>query len=295
MIYPVVRDLAGDRIPVAVACRVLGVSTSGYYAWLDRPPGPRRRADLELVEIIRGVHHRSGRTYGSPRVQAELRAGHGLRVGRARVARLMRAAGLTGVTHQRRRRPSTIPDPHATPAADLVERDFTATGPDRLWVSDITQHPTGEGWVYCAVILDAYSRRVVGHSIADHARADLVTDALTMACRRRRPAPAVTVFHSDHGAQYTSWTVTTQLEAAGLRPSMGTVGDCYDNALAESFFATLQAELLDQHPWPHRDQLQQAIFEWIETWYNPRRRHSALDYHSPNDYERTHNPAATAA
>jgi putative transposase len=295
MIYPLVRELAADRIPVTVTCRVLGVSDSGYYAWRERPPSPRQRRDLELVEIIREVHTRSGHTYGAPRVHAELRLAHGLRIGRARVARLMREAGLIGLAHRPRRRPGTIRDPHATPAADLVEREFTAPEPDQLWVSDITQHPTDEGWVYCAVILDVYSRRVIGYAIAEHARADLVADALAMACRRRRPIPGTTVFHSDHGAQYTSWAFTTQLTAAGLRPSMGTVGDCYDNALAESFFATLQTELLDQHPWTHRHQLEQAIFEWIETWYNPRRRHSALDYHSPNDYERTHTPAASAA
>ncbi|MCH6172499.1 IS3 family transposase [Pseudonocardia alaniniphila] len=295
MIYPVVRELAVDRIPVAVACRVLRVSTSGYYAWRDRPSPPRRRADRELTEIISTVHARSGRTYGSPRVHAELRHQHGLRIGRARVARLMRTHGLTGASAQRRHRPSTIRDPHATPAPDLVERDFTAAEPDQLWVSDITQHLTGEGWVYCAVILDVYSRRVIGWSIAEQARTELITDALTMACQRRHPTPGRTVFHSDHGAQYTSWAFTTQLAAAGLHASMGTVGDCYDNALAESFFATLQTELLDRRPWHHRRHLEQAIFEWIETWYNPRRRHSALDYHSPNDYEQTHTHAAPAA
>lgn len=295
MIYPLVHELAADRIPVTVACRVLNVSTSGYYAWLERPPAPRQQANLELVEVIRQVHTNSGSTYGSPRVHAELRIEHSLRVGRARVARLMREAGLTGRAPRRRYRPSTIRDPHATPATDLVGRDFTATGPDQLWVSDITQHPTSEGWVYLAVILDVYSRRVIGYSIAEHARAELVTTALAMAFRHRQPTRDTTVFHSDHGAQYTSWAATTQLAAAGLRQSMGTVGDCYDNALAESFFATLQTELLDRYHWTYPHQLEQAIFIWIETWYNPRRRHSALDYQSPNDYEQTHKPAATAA
>ncbi|MFD1522925.1 IS3 family transposase [Pseudonocardia yunnanensis] len=198
---------------------------------------------------------------------------------------------------QRRHRPSTIRDPHAIPAPDLVERDFTAAEPDQLWVSDITQHLTDEGWAYCAVILDVYSRsrRVIGYSIAEHARTELITNALTMACQRRHPTPGRIVFHSDHGAHYTSWAFTTQLAAAGLHASMGTVGERYDNALAESFFATLQTELLDRRPWHHRHHLEQAIFEWIETWYNPRRRHSALDYHSPNDYEQAHTQAAPAA
>jgi putative transposase len=311
MIYPVVRELAADHFPVAVTCRVLRVSTSGYYAWLDRPPSPRSRANVELVEIIREVHDRSRQTYGSPRVHAELRLGHGMAVGRNRVARLMAAHGLVGVHRRRYRHGCTRQDPAATPFPDLVQREFRAERPDALWVSDITEHPTGQGRLYCAVVLDAYSRRVVGWSIAEHLRTELVTDALEMACLRRntRPHPPTshhspdrpdtattnTVFHSDHGAQYTSWAFGKRLRSAGLLGSMGTVGDCYDNALAESFFATLQNELLDRRAWATRPELANAIFEWIEAWYNPARRHSALDYHSPIHYEQTHNPAAPAA
>jgi putative transposase len=300
MIYPVVHQLAADQqIPVAVACRVLKVSTSGYYGWRDRPVSPRERSNLELVEIIRDIHRDSRHTYGSPRVHAELRLGQGIRVGRARVERLMRTHRIVGV-HRRRRRGCTVRDPHTEPSTDLVQRQFWAERPDALWVSDITQHRTGEGWVYCAVVLDAYSRRIVGWSIADHLRTELIVDALEMACLRRRPpagrdtSPA-TVFHSDHGSQYTSWAFGQRLRRAGLLGSMGSIGDCFDNALAESFFSSLQVELLDRQSWATRQQLANAIFEWIEAWYNPRRRHSALDYLSPVDYERVHTPAAAAA
>lgn len=292
MIYPVVRELAVDRIPVAVACRVLGVSSSGYYAWLDRPASPREQSSLQLVEVIRDIHAASRGTYGSPRVHAELRLGRGLRVGRARVERLMRIHQIVGV-HRRRRAGCTVRDPAAQSSADLVNRQFSADRPDALWVSDITQHRTGHGWVYCAVVLDAFSRRVVGWSIADHLRSELVVDALEMACQRRKPRG--TVLHSDHGSQYTSWAFGQRLRRAGLLGSMGSIGDCFDNALAESFFSSMQVELLDRHHWTTRQHLANAIFEWIEAWYNPHRRHSALDYLSPVDYERAHTLAVTAA
>ena len=220
MIYPVVHELATDHVPVAVACRVLRVSTSGYYAWRDRPVSPRERSNLELVEIIRDIHRDSRETYGSPRVHAELRLGQGIRVGRARVERLMRTHRIVGV-HRRRRGGCTVRDPHAEPSSDLVQRQFRADRPDALWVSDITQHRTGQGWVYCAVVLDAYSRRIVGWSIADHLRTELIVDALEMACLRRRPpvgrdtSPA-TVFHSDHGSQ-TRLNRWTQHRLGGVR------------------------------------------------------------------------------
>ena len=294
MIYPVVRELAADGVPVPTSCRVLDVSTSGYYDWRERPTSPRERANLELVEVIRTIHDDSRGTYGSPRVHAELRLGApGLPVGRTRVERLMRVHGIIGV-HRRRRGGCTRRDPAAVPSSDLVERRFRAERPDQLWCCDITQHRTGEGWLYCAVVLDVYSRRVIGWSIADHLRSEIVVDALEMACWRRPPAGQNTVVHSDHGSQYTSWAFGQRLRAAGLLGSMGTVGDCFDNALAESFFSSLQVELLDRRTWATRRQLSNAIFEWIEAWYNPRRRHSALGYRSPIDYE-TLQPAATAA
>jgi putative transposase len=294
MIYPVVRELAADHIPVAVACRVLNVSTSGYYAWRDRPTPARRHADLQLVEVIRDIHTRSRQTYGSPRVHAELRLGRGIRVGRKRVERLMREHRIVGV-HRRRRGGCTVRDPDSTATADLVNRRFVADRPDALWVSDITQHRTDQGWVYCAVVLDTYSRRVVGWSIADHLRTELVVDALEMACLRRRSRTAGTVVHSDHGSQYTSWAFGQRLRQAGLLGSMGSIGDCFDNALAESFFSSMQVELLDRQRWRTRQELANAIFEWIEAFYNPLRRHSGLDYLSPIDYERAHTPAASAA
>jgi len=296
MIYPVVAELAGDGVPVATACRVLHVSTSGYYAWRDRPTSTRERSNLELVEVIRTIHADSRGTYGSPRVHAELRLGAPQRaVSRKRVERLMRAHGIVGV-HRRRRGGCTRRDPDAAPSSDLVERRSRAEGPDQLWCTDITQHRTGQGWLYCAVVVDVFSRRVVGWSIADHLRAEIVIDALQMACWRRKPAAAgrSTVVHSDHGSQYTSWAFGQRLRAAGLLGSMGSIGDCFDNALAESFFSSLQVELLDRQTWTTRTQLANAIFEWIEAWYNPRRRHSALGYRSPVDYENLQ-PAATAA
>ena len=299
MIYPVVGELAADGVPVATACRVLHVSTSGYYAWRDRPTSARERANLELVEVIRTIHADSRGTYGSPRVHAELRLGAPqLAVSRKRVERLMRAHGLVGV-HRRRRGGCTRRDPDATPSSDLVDRQFRADGPNQLWCTDITQHRTGEGWLYCAVVVDVFSRRVVGWSIADHLRAEIVVDALEMACWRRKPAARAagqsTVVHSDHGSQYTSWAFGQRLRGAGLLGSMGSVGDCFDNALAESFFSSLQVELLDRQTWATRSQLANAIFEWIEAWYNPRRRHSALGYRSPVDYENLQPAAATAA
>jgi putative transposase len=280
---------------IAFACEFFGVSTSGFYEWrrAQAEPCARRCEDLELRATIREIHRQSRGTYGSPRVHAELRLGQGVRVGRKRVERLMRAEGLQGVT-RRRRRGTTRRDPAAVPNDDLVARKFTPEGPNQLWVADITEHPTDEGKVYCAVVLDAWNRQVIGWSIADHLRAELVVDALDMACWRRRPDPGQTVHHSDHGAQYTSWAFGQRLRSAGLLGSMGTVGDALDNAVAESFFATLQTELLDRHHWSSRRQLAQAIFEWIEVFYNQQRRHSTLDMHSPVTYDTTHRRAPAA-
>ena len=254
-------------LPVATCCRVMRVSTSGFYAWLAQPVSPRDLDDAYLTNTIVDIHRISRCSYGSPRVHAELRLGVGVRCGRKRVERLMRQAGIAGI-YRRRRQGCTRRDRDAEPAADLVERAFDPTEPDRLWMMDITEHPTGDGKVYLAVVLDAFSRMVVGWSIADHMRAELVVDALQMAIWRRRP-PAGTVAHSDHGAQYTSWAFGRRLRAAGLLGSMGSIGDCFDNSVVESFFGTLQLELLDQHHWTDRRQLASAIFEWIECWYNP--------------------------
>ena len=277
-------DAEKANYPITVMCEVLGVSESGFHDWRTREPSPRAIANAALLETIQEIHRMSRGTYGSPRVWAELRLGAGMRVNRKRVERLMRLHGLEGV-YRRRRRGCTKANPAARPAEDLVNRRFEASGPDRLWVMDVTEHPTGDGKVYLAVVLDAWSRRVVGWSIADHLRAELVCDALDMATWRRRPPRDQTITHSDHGCQYTSWAFGQRLRAAGLLGSMGSVGDAYDNALAESFFGTLQLELLDRHQWRTRRELALAIFEWIEAWYNPRRRHSSISDLAPIEHE----------
>jgi putative transposase len=228
-----------------------------------------------------------------PRVHAELRLGLDVQVARKRVARLMRAAGLQGC-HRRRHHGLTRRDPQAAAAPDLVGRQFSPPGPDRLWVADITQQRTGEGWLYLAVVLDAFSRRIVGWSMADHLRTELVLDALDMAIAQRQPTPGL-VHHTDHGCQYTSLAFGRRLEQAGLIASMGTVGDALDNAVAESFFATLECELLDRFAWPTRQTLRTAVFDFIEVFYNRQRRHSTLDYLTPVDYEHEHPSPAPAA
>jgi len=226
MIYPVVRDLAARDIPVATAGRVLKVSTSGYYAWVTRPASPRDLADAYLSNDIVEIHRAAHGTYGARRVHAELALGQGVHVGRKRVERLMHGAGRQGI-HRRRLRGCTRRDKAAVPSQDLVLREFNPAEPDRLYVADITQHPTTEGWYYLAVVLDCFSRRVVGWAMADHLRSELVVDALQMAIWQRRPAPGA-IHHSDHGSQYTSWAFGHRLRDAGLLGSMGTIGDCYD-------------------------------------------------------------------
>ena len=270
--------------PIATMCRVLGVSPAGYHAWRRRPPSARAGADAALLERIRSIHAASHGTYGVPRIHAELRAS-GHRIGRKRVARLMRAAELAGISRRKGIR-TTRREPEARPAADLVERNFTATAPDQLWVADITSIPTWAGFLYLAVVLDAFSRRVVGWSMADHLRAALVLDALEMALWQRRPTGVI--HHSDQGSQYTSLAFGKRCREAGVRPSMGSVGDAYDNAMCESFFATLECELLDRRRFHSQAEARMAVFGFLEGWYNPRRRHSALGYLSPLEYERNH-------
>ena len=283
MIHTFIARACAD-LPVRTCCRVMKVSTSGFYAWQANPVSDRDLDDARLTSTIVDIHKMSRRSYGSPRVHAELKLGLDVRCSRKRVERLMREAGIVGI-HRRRRRGCTVRDPLATPNDDLVDRNFDPDSPDRLWVMDVTEHPTPEGKVYLAVVLDAFSRRVVGWSIAGHARAELVVDALQMAIWRRRPPTGQTVAHSDHGSTYTSWAFGRRLRGAGLLGSMGSIGDCFDNSVAESFFGTLQLELLDEHRWTSRAQLANAIFEWIEGWYNPKRRHSYCKMLSPVDYE----------
>jgi transposase InsO family protein len=268
--------------PIVLLCRVLGVARSAYYAWARREVAARARADADLTAQIAAVHARSRRTYGAPRVHAELRAA-GVRCARKRVARLMRAAGLVGC-HRRRRVRTTVADPAHTPAPNLVARDFAAPAPDRLWLGDITYLPTGEGWRSLAILLDAHSRRVVGWAMADHLRTALALDALAMALQARRPPPGL-VHHTDRGCQYTAAAYREALAARGLVCSMSRAGDCLDNAMAESFFATLKAEVAEARPWPTRAAARTAIFEWLEVWYNRQRRHAALNYLPPVAFE----------
>jgi putative transposase len=268
---------------VPMLCRLLGVSRSGYYAWRRRPPSERARFDAVLSEKIEMIHRNSRATYGAPRVHAELQA-IGIRCSRKRVARLMRRAKLRGCLRGRRIRTTHRVALQQAAAPDLVGRNFASEQPDRLWVADITYVRSKEGFVYLAFILDACSRKVVGWSMATHLRSELVIDALQMAIARRKPSPGL-VHHSDRGVQYTSLSFGKTLEDEGLLPSMGRAGSAYDNALAESFVATLKTELLYRSSWPSRQVVRTAIFEYIEGFYNTRRRHSALGYLSPAEFE----------
>ncbi len=267
---------------VRVMCRVLGVSSSGYYDWLDRAPSARAVADAHLTERIKAHHLASRCTYGAPRIHADL-AEEDIHVGRKRVARLMRTAGIAGVS-RRKKQGTTKRDRTAQPVPDLVDRNFTADAPDQLWVADITYIPTWAGFLYLAVVVDAWSRRVVGWSMATHLRTELVLSALEMALWRRRPEGVI--HHSDQGCQYTSIAFGQRCREAGVRPSTGSVGDCFDNAMAESFFATLECELLDRQRFKTQREARMAVFDFIEGFYNPHRRHSGLGQLSPVNYER---------
>jgi putative transposase len=269
------------EFPIATMARVLGVSPSGYYAWRSRPASAHAASDTALLRRIRTIHTASHGTYGAPRVHAELQA-EGTAVARKRVARLMRSAGLRGIS--RRRFPTTTQrEPSHRPANDLVGRDFRAAAPNRLWVADITYVPTAAGFLFLAVVLDVWSRRIVGWAMATDLRTRLVLDALDMAVTTRKPADVV--HHSDQGSQYTSVAFGLRCREAGVRPSTGSVGDAYDNAMAEAFFATLECELLDRRSFRSQAEARMAVFAFIEGFYNPTRRHSALGYLSPIEYE----------
>jgi putative transposase len=264
-------------------CRVLGVSRSGFHAWQARPPSARAREDERLTERIREIHRANRRVYGAPRIHAELRMADGVRVSRKRVERLMRAAGVSGMVARRRGR-TTIRVPGVRVCEDLVDRAFLAAAPNRLWVADITYLRTWEGWLYLVAVQDIFSRRIVGWAMADHMRTELVCDALQMALAQRRPAPGL-IWHSDQGSQFVSLAFGQQARAAGIAQSMGSRGDCFDNAVAESFFATLKKELVHGRTWPSKAELRTEVFEYIEIFFNRRRRHSTLGMLSPADYE----------
>ena len=269
---------------LAAMCRTLGLSTSGYDDWLRRRPSERSRRDEELRVRIMVIWRESDETYGSPRIHAALRA-EGERVGRKRVARLMKELGIEGVTRRRFRTGTTKRDAQARPAPHLVQRGFSANGPDQLWVADITYVPTWAGWLYVAVVLDAWSRRIVGWAMAPQMQTRLVVDALGMAVSRRQPKGEV-VHHSDQGSQYTSLAFGERCREAGIAQSMGSVGDAYDNAMCESFFATLECELIDRRSFATMSEARREVFRFIEGFYNTRRLHSALGYTSPANFER---------
>lgn len=278
--------MSENRVGYAVRpmCRLLEVSASGFYAWRNRAPSARDRRDAELLDAVRAIHATSRGTYGVPRVHAELRA-RGVCIGRKRVGRLMRAAGLQGVS-RRREFATTVRDPEARTAPDLVNRNFRVSTPNRLWVADITYIGTPVGFLYLAVVLDAWSRRVVGWAMATRLCKQIVLDALAMAVRQRQPRDVI--HHSDHGSQYTSIAFGERCRLAGVRPSMGSVGDCYDNAMCESFFASLECELLDRKRFASPAQARAEVFSYIEGFYNPHRRHSSIGYLSPANVEKCH-------
>jgi putative transposase len=269
--------------PVRQMCRLLRVSVSGFYAWRDRPMSQRRSTDVALLACIQAIHRKSRGYYGAPNIHAELREEHGTRVGCKRVARLMRGAGLKGVSPTAFVR-TTTSEAGAAVHMDLVNRRFRATSADQLWVADVTYIPTWAGYLYLAIVLDVFSRKVVGWSMQDHLRTELVLAALNAAIVQRRPKNVI--HHSDHGSQYTSECFGKRCQQVNVVPSMGTVGDAYDNAMAESFFATLEREVLSRRTFKTHAEARMAIFEWIEGWYNPHRRHSGIGRLSPNNFER---------
>lgn len=275
-----IDQIASGSHDVKTACELLDVSRAGYYHWKDRPLSARAIRNAWLTDMIVEIHAASRGTYGAPRVHAELRLGRGVIVGHNQVAALMRSQGLVGLPLKRRFRKVS----RAITSADLVERSFDRERPNQLWVTDITEHRTREGKLYCCVVLDAHSRRVVGWSIDAAATATLTTNALSMAIENRRP-PQGLVIHSDHGTQFTSWAFTHRAQRSGLLPSMGTVGDCYDNAVIESFWGRMQTELLNRQRWRTRVELANAIFEYLEIFHNRQRRHSSIGMLTPIEYE----------
>jgi putative transposase len=280
------RLIAAEKAnhPIGLLCELLGVSRSGFHAWQRRAPSDRQLSDAWLLEQIKQIHAANRKVYGAPRIHAELRIGRGIRVGRKRVERLMRSAGISGLVPKRRGR-TTFRVPGVRVADDLVERDFKPPRPNVLWVADITYLRTWEGWLYLAAVQDAFSRRIVGWSMANHMRSDLVVDALRMAVARRQPEAGL-IHHSDQGSQYVSLAFGQTARDQGIAVSMGSKGDCFDNAVAESFFATLKKELVNRDSWPARDELRTAVFDYIEIFYNATRRHSTLGMLSPDEYEK---------
>jgi putative transposase len=276
----VIDSLVDTGLPAKVCCRVLGVSSPGYYKYRKRPLSATQMCRQWLTGLIREVHVASRGTYGSPRVHAELKLGMEVAVSERLVAILMHNAGVSGLPG-----PAKVKRLHGVVTADdLVNRKFHRIAPNELWVTDITEHPTREGKVYCCCVLDTFSRRIVGWSIDSIQNSNLVVNALDMAIKNRDPEPGGVV-HADHGTQFTSWVFTEKIRSAGLMPSFGTVGDGLDNAMMESFWGSMQIELLNRQRWKTRVELANAMFDYIEIFYNRQRRHSGLAYRSPIEFE----------
>jgi len=292
--FPLVDELRAHHA-VSLACSVLKVTPQGYYAWRKRLqcPGPRRRQDQRLYGPILALYARSRDTYGAPRIQSRLRIEEDIRIGQKRAARLMRELGIRGVSKGPRRPRTTTPDATAPPAPDRLNRDFSASRPDEKWCADITYVPTREGYLFLGVVMDCYSRRIVGWSMRDNLEAELVADAIAMGVARRRPEPGL-IHHSDRGSQYTSMLVGKTLRDSGILASMGSVGDPWDNAMQESAIGTIKAELVDRHDFVSRTQARLRLFDYIENFYNPIRAHSSLGMLSPDEYEAQYDPTAAA-
>src|SRR5512142_131714 len=278
----IAEQAAEKAFPIAFMCRMLDVSRQGFYQWRDRPPSQRELDDAALTARIREIHAAHGGRAGVRRVRQEL-ARAGVACSHKRTHRLMRAAGLRSV-HPRPYKRTTLPDRFDPRLADLLRRDFAPAAPDRVWVGDVTYVKTFTGWAYVATVIDCFARRVVGFAVADHMRTGLIIDALRMAIIHRNPPPGV-IFHSDRGSQYTSSEFRRFCTDHDVRPSVGRTGICYDNAVAESFFATLKKECIHTRPWPTVDAVRAGVFEYIESYYNRRRRHSTIGYDTPIEYE----------
>ncbi len=279
------RFIAAEKAnyPISSMSRMLGVNRTAYHRWEGRAPSQRALQDAFLLKRIREIHRDNRGVYGAPRIHAELRMADGIKVSRKRVERLMREAGISGLIEKKRGR-TTIRVPGVRVADDLVRRDFRPAAPNVLWVADLTYLRTWQGWLYLAAVQDAFSRAIVGWAMAEHMRSELVVEALQMGLARRRPEAGL-IHHSDQGSQYVSLAFGQRARDAGIAVSMGSKGDCFDNAVAESFFATLKKELVHRRSWPIRRELQSAIFDYIESFYNRERRHSTLGYLSPREFE----------
>ena len=290
-LYPIVEALGAEGHGLKASCRLLAVSASGFFYWRHRPMPARAVRRAWLADVVAETWERSRRTYGWRRIQAELAEVYGHRAGRNLLLSVMREQQICGLPRRKGRKTGRSP---AETTADLVNREFDREGPNQLWMTDITEHPTREGKLYVCAVLDAWSRKVVGWSIDRRATAAMVTSALAMAIESRRPSPGAVV-HSDHGAQYTSWAFSQRLRKENLNQSLGSVGDAYDNAVVEAFWARLQTELLNTRKWKTRTELSTAIFDWIEIFYNRTRRHSSLGNISPAEFERRHQQQPHAA